>query len=300
MNYPEDFLNKITNGDSREIIKLIPEDSLDAVMIDPPFGEKMGYEGDNNLIDAEELISAFLRTIEPKMKVNAHIAIFWTMANLDTLIDNLRSSGLMYRRTLTMYLPKGSSRPYLGWLPRTQAIVIGQKYFLKKPIELHRDLTEYLSKAIDKSGLSKSEISKKLNCNSRLIMKWTRDRDPSWCLPTPGFYKQLKEILDLDSEFDILLTRQPNNVANQREDFEYKHDTYVVDDKNKEMLHPSQKPLSVIEHLVTCMCPFGGVVLDGFSGSGTTALACKNTGRNFIAIEISPKYCEIAQIRLSK
>jgi DNA modification methylase len=130
-------------------------------------------------------------------------------------------------------------------------------------------------------------------------MKWTRVGDPAWCLPTPRFYKPLKDILGLDSEFDILLDREPTHVANTRDDFSYKHDTYIVDDLNSDMLHPSQKPLSVVEHIVTCISPVGGIVFDGFAGSGTTAVACANTGRQCIVCDVSAEYCEVIKRRLA-
>jgi len=46
--------------------------------------------------------------------------------------------------------------------------------------------------------------------------------------------------------------------------------------------------------------PTGGIVLDPFCGSGTTAIAAKQTDRQFIGIELSPEYCEIARNRLEK
>jgi hypothetical protein len=245
------------------------------------------------------MLYSFLRAVEPKMKRGAHVAVFWTMRNLDVCIDALRSCGLTYRRTLAMYLPKGSARPYLGWLPRTQAILIGQKYLPKQPTEFHRDMALYLGNALAASGLSKSEVASRLGCDSRLVMKWTRVGDPEWCLPTQRFYKPLKAMLGLNGDFDILLEREPATGDSCRNDFPYKHDTYVVDNNNERMLHPSQKPLSVVEHLVACLAPAGGVVLDGFSGSGTTAVACRNTGRNFVAMELSSDYCEIARRRLA-
>lgn len=297
MKYPEDLLNKVICGDSLQIIQFIPDLIIDGVLIDPPYGEGMGYEGDNSLSEAEGLLGSFLKNIEPKIKRSGHIAIFWTMRNLDVCIDVLRSSGFTYRRTLSMYLPKGNTRPYLGWLPRTQAIVIGQKYLPKQPTEFHCDMVQYLLDALRRSGLSRGEVAKALGCNSRLVMKWTRVGDPAWCLPTPRFYKPLKQLLSLDDKFDILLDREPPQ-SNKRDDFEYRHDTYIVDDKNSDMLHPSQKPLSVVEHLVSCLSPVGGLVFDGFSGSGTTAVACKNTGRNFIVVDVSKEYCEIAKGRL--
>ena len=294
-----ELLNQIVCGDCLSIIPQLPDNSIDGVLIDPPYGEAMGYDGDETLNSAEELLLAFLRKIEPKLKRNAHLAIFWTMRNVDVCIDALKSTGYTFRRVLSMYIPKGGARPYLGWLPRTQAIVIGQKYLPKHPSEFHRDMAEYLNNALLKSGLTKTQVAKSLNCDSRLVMKWTRVGDPAWCLPTPRFYKPLKTLLKLDDTFDILLDREPGTTSEQRDGFVYQHDTYIVDNQNVEMLHPSQKPLKVVEHIVSCLSPEGGIVLDGFAGSGTTAMACKNTGRNFVAIEISPEFCEIARKRLN-
>lgn len=63
--------------------------------------------------------------------------------------------------------------------------------------------------------------------------------------------------------------------------------------------HPTVKPLALIEYLCKLTRPpDGGFVLDPFMGSGTTALACQQTGRSFIGIEKDEKYFEIAEKRL--
>lgn len=63
--------------------------------------------------------------------------------------------------------------------------------------------------------------------------------------------------------------------------------------------HPTQKPLSITKKLIERHCKPNGVVLDCFMGSGTTGVACKELGRNFIGIEIEPKYYEIAKKRIN-
>ena len=64
-------------------------------------------------------------------------------------------------------------------------------------------------------------------------------------------------------------------------------------------IHPTVKSLSLMEYLCTITkTPTGGIVLDPFLGSGTTAMACIKTGRNFIGIEKDPEYCKIAQKRI--
>ena len=63
--------------------------------------------------------------------------------------------------------------------------------------------------------------------------------------------------------------------------------------------HPTVKPTKLMEYLCTLTkTPTGGTVLDPFMGSGTTGLACKNTGRDFIGIEREAEYIEIARARL--
>lgn len=63
-------------------------------------------------------------------------------------------------------------------------------------------------------------------------------------------------------------------------------------------LHPTQKPLAIVEPLLLYACPPGGTVLDIFAGSGTTGLAAKVNERNSILIEGKPEFAEIARHRI--
>ena len=65
-------------------------------------------------------------------------------------------------------------------------------------------------------------------------------------------------------------------------------------------IHPTQKPVSLCEYLIKTYTNEGDLVLDNCMGSGTTGVACKNTNRNFIGIEINKEYFDIAKQRLSK
>lgn len=64
--------------------------------------------------------------------------------------------------------------------------------------------------------------------------------------------------------------------------------------------HPTQKPIELIKYLVNSFSKENDIILDPFLGSGTTAVAAKQLHRNFIGIEISQKYCDIANARLSQ
>jgi len=64
--------------------------------------------------------------------------------------------------------------------------------------------------------------------------------------------------------------------------------------------HPTQKPIPLMTYLLNIHSLKYQTILDPFMGSGTTGVACKELGRNFIGIEIEPKYFEIAQRRINQ
>lgn len=64
--------------------------------------------------------------------------------------------------------------------------------------------------------------------------------------------------------------------------------------------HPTQKPLELIERIIKASCPDSGVVLDPFMGSGTTAIACIRTKKNYIGFEINSDYCKTINDRIKK
>jgi len=69
---------------------------------------------------------------------------------------------------------------------------------------------------------------------------------------------------------------------------------------DKDKFHPTQKPVALFEYLIKTYTNEGDLVLDNCIGSGTTAVACKRTNRNFIGIEKEQKYVDIAIKRLSQ
>jgi DNA modification methylase len=62
--------------------------------------------------------------------------------------------------------------------------------------------------------------------------------------------------------------------------------------------HPTEKAISVIKPLVETFSPPGGLVLDPFSGSGSTAVAAALAGRLYLGIELEEQYCQLARRRL--
>lgn len=70
--------------------------------------------------------------------------------------------------------------------------------------------------------------------------------------------------------------------------------------RDKDKRHPTQKPVALMEYLIRTYTNEGDTVLDNTMGSGTTGVACQNTGRNFIGIEKDPEYFSIAKKRMEE
>jgi site-specific DNA-methyltransferase (adenine-specific) len=83
----------------------------------------------------------------------------------------------------------------------------------------------------------------------------------------------------------------------------YPKDIISTSSKQKECnstnrVHPTQKPVALMEYLIKTYTNEGELVLDFTMGSGTTGVACKNLGRDFIGIEMDDKYFDIAKKRI--
>lgn len=93
----------------------------------------------------------------------------------------------------------------------------------------------------------------------------------------------------LNKTFESKYTNYPKNVL------EYTNEVK----SNRNRLHPTQKPVALLEYLVKTYTNEGDIVLDNCMGSGSTGIACINTGRKFVGIELNDKYYEIAKQRIN-
>ena len=72
----------------------------------------------------------------------------------------------------------------------------------------------------------------------------------------------------------------------------------VTSNSNDHRKHPTQKPVALMESLIKLTTQEGQIVLDPFCGSGSTLVAAKKLKRNYIGIEFSEEFCNIARERL--
>jgi len=68
--------------------------------------------------------------------------------------------------------------------------------------------------------------------------------------------------------------------------------------KPRTSTHPTVKPVRLMQYLVKLVTPVGGIVLDPFNGSGTTGIACKLEGFEYVGIELDPEYCTLSEARI--
>lgn len=114
--------------------------------------------------------------------------------------------------------------------------------------------------------------------------------------PVPACYNKYLS----DTEYIIFLRGKGVRVYGS---YSTKRKWYVtpVNKEDKKLYHhPTCKPVSIIQNLIVNSSVEGDVILDPFIGSGTTAVACMNTGRNFIGFELSEDYYNIANERIKK
>jgi len=100
----------------------------------------------------------------------------------------------------------------------------------------------------------------------------------------------------------IARTENAKLFGEQRKQYNEKHPTSIIqfDVRKGRGLHPTQKPLELMEYLIKTYTNEGDMVLDNTMGSGTTGLACLKTNRQFIGIEKEKQYYDIAVRRLSE
>ena len=112
--------------------------------------------------------------------------------------------------------------------------------------------------------------------------------------PIPNTAYQLTNSI----EYIFILTKIPTYKL-KVETKEYIHNVWEIAINSEDNKHNAAFPLELPEQAIKLFSDEGQTVLDPFMGSGTTGVACKELGRNFIGIEIEPKYFEIAQKRIA-
>lgn len=188
------------------------------------------------------------------------------------------------------------------YFPQTEHILFAES---RKPVPFAYDaILSYLEGERLKAGISRKAIDKACGC--QMSGHWFGRSQFSF--PSEQHYNTmnalfgytLKPYLELQGEYRYI--REQSNKA--RRTFNVtKHTPYtnVWDFKAVafyEGKHPCEKPLDLMEHIITASSMPGDLVLDTFVGSGSTALACMKTGRRFVGCEMGESEFDGAVVRI--
>ena len=105
---------------------------------------------------------------------------------------------------------------------------------------------------------------------------------------------------DTGKTYNYILGQQEKEYM-RKSNGKFRYPTSILEVKrDKEKLHPTQKPVALLEYLIKTYTLEWETVLDNCMGSGSTGVACKNLNRNFIGIELDPEYFKIAEKRINE
>lgn len=138
-------------------------------------------------------------------------------------------------------------------------------------------------------------------CNKTLVadyITWAKENKCSYDIlvmcksnPIPAYNNHYMSDLEY-----IIVIREPGTYFSKEKNIELYRKWFLTNCKKG--IHPAEKPLELIKKFVTVESNKGDLIFDPFMGSGTTGVACKELGRNFIGCEIDKNYFEIAKKRI--
>jgi len=310
---------KLIHGECiEEMDRLIEQGvTVDAIITDPPYGTMKGarLDGWGGLkTDWDETINneAMLDKCNKLLRTNGSLILFSQQPYTTKLINDAHGN-LPFSYCMT-WLKDHFANPLIAKkspVNYTEDICVFFKRHANKnanPLALLVKIEQdkagiYWNDGLDdiyvKMGWSKSKSNAKAVLKHSLNWEYVQFSAPSILqheriakfLDIPPF----DEMQRIDSEFK----KQTPKVFNLPEGKGYKSNV-LEHKKDYTGLHPTQKPVALIEDLIKTYTNEGETVLDFTFGSGTTGVACQNTGRNFIGIEMDDNYFKIAQERISE
>lgn len=293
---------KLYNQDCFEFLKNYSGDKFDLVLTDPPYGnmkglrdnlewdDKMDFQEIFNLLNnvtrknskvllfcQEPLTSQLITTYQTFFKFN--YKLIWKKNNCGNAF-NAKKAHLNYYEEILVFTKKFDT-DFMKEL-RDYALLIRNylqtKNFNKNTsYEYRKKLAHfYAAESVQFSLCSKEAYD-------YLIEKYNIDLLP--------FYKTYEELVELKKS----LTFYPTFNLQENEKFK----SNVLEYKKPNVyLHPTQKPVDLLEDLIKTFTNENDSVLDFTMGSGSTGVACKNTNRNFTGVELKEEYFKIAQERI--
>ena len=255
----DSLLNKIYKSDYRNLLQKIPNNSIDLVCVDPPYNlKKADWDSFDSDSDFLQFTQNWIRLTIPKLKPGGSFYVFNTPRNSAYILAYLEKSGLVFQNWITWNKKDGFSSTKKKFLPEQETIL----YFTKPGGEITFNADGVRIPYESKERIEAAKYRGIIKNGKR----WFPNKDGRLC----------PDVWQISSERH-----------SQKEN-----------GKVKKALHPTVKPIALMERIVLASSAEGDVVLDIFAGSGSTLVAAKKHNRNFIGCESNTDYVKLARQRL--
>jgi len=304
-------VNQIYNMDVLDGLNKIEEHIFDVVIVDPPYN--IGIDEWDKIKDYKEFCRKWITEVVRVIKPNKAIWIFGNQHSIHIIRDILDGNKDIRFRSQIIW-NKGVGIPSSNNFSNLYEQIL---YYIKIPSpKILNNFGSYIKNKRIELKLSLKEIGEL--CNEKWYYRGGHLYfETGLVVPTVKQYIKLKEILRLDNSFDIYFD---NHFIFDLESIGVRW-KYDKDKRNKRgwkncgdvwnipqlsgtfkerLDHPTQKPISLIKRMIKVSSKKSDLILDLFSGTGTTSITSKQLERNFIGFELENKYIEIANKRLQQ
>ena len=304
---------QLYNGDCLELMKNIPDGSVDLVLTDPPYGTVKGAPLDgwsktdtqwDIVIDTEKLFSEIKRVLRQNGK-----AVLFCQEPFTTELINHQNGEFEFLYKIIW--EKNNAANVLmskkAMISRYEEICVFGK---PHDAECTNELRGYFKRVLEFIGAkSCKEINAKLGHRKAEHCFYVTGKgkgSTQFSLCTEQTYNEIVSVFGIDKMEGFMsysklseINKKYLPVFNLWEGKPAKINIlkYGAD---KQRFHPTQKPVKLLEDLIQTYSNEGNTVLDFTMGSGSTGVACINTNRNFIGIELDKGYFDIAEKRINE
>ncbi len=279
-------LDQILCGDSAKILAGLPADSVDCVVTSPPYYRQRDYRGESTQIGQEASPAAYVERLVQLFgevrRVLKPSGTFWLV--LGDKYDRGRLLGIPWRVALGLVDDGWILRSDIVW-HKPNAMPSSVK---SRPTTDHEYiflLTNSADYFYDADAIREPHVTFTEKSRMKGGRKHFHQRGG-----TPESGKNAGDSNLHDARWDQAFHPKGRN----------KRTVWSISLSKFREAHFAVFPESLVETCIRAGCPEGGVVLDPFIGSGTTALVAKRWGRRFIGIDCVEEYCKMARKRIKK
>ena len=301
---------ELKQGDCLELMKDIPDGSIDMILCDLPYGTMKGARLDrwdnqktawDERLDTESLFIEYERVLRRN-----GIAILFSQEPYTSSLRSYKATNIEFAYPLVWKKDHFANALLSKKAPVSyfEDISVFYKVHDSQLLNPLRDYSTQLKRYI---GKSKKEI---IELIGQKADHFFRDDSMQFSLCTKKTYQELIDVFGIDKmcgfktfaeceEIERTFKRTFKRTFNLPEGSKFIGNVLEFK-KDYQGLHPTQKPIALLECLIKTYTNEGDIVLDNCMGSGSTGVACVRTNRKFIGIELDENYFNIAKERIDE